>query len=172
MKWLIVKGALIALPLFIVMGLLGNLVGVLTFFIFLRLKKGTFNGFLKFSTFVSFAIGALLFAIMGMFYASFTSLLTTYIAKWLAIIIVIILLFLISRYNFKEVRLLHSKNIRLSTHEFYGDEKYLKHIQFVNENVLLGCMLLFPSFIFFLIFPSLADKISLGLNSYLLSLLI
>jgi len=169
MTWYIIKGALMALPIFIVMGIVANLIGVLTLSIFGKTEKDNINGFLKFSIFVSFIIGAIFFAVMGMFYASYTLLLTAYIAKWLAIILVTIFLILISSYNFKEVRLLHNKNVLFASNDFFDNGKYSKHSQVVNENILLGCMLLFPAFIFFLIFPSLADKISLGLNSYLIS---
>ena len=108
---------------------------------------------------------------MGMFYATYTLFLTTYMTKWLSIILVVLFLLLLSRYTFKEVRSIHEKNILIASYEFYGKGKYSKHSQVINENVLLGCMLLFPSYVFFLIFNNLADKFSFGLNSWLLSLI-
>lgn len=158
-----------AFPIFIVMGIVGNLIGVLMLSIFSKTGNDNINGFLKFSIFISFIIGAFFFAIMGMFYASYTLLLTAYKAKWLAVILVVLYLILISRYNFKEVRSLHTKNILFASYDFYEEGKYSKYSQVVNENVLLGCMLLFPSYVFFLFFHNVADKISLGLNSYLTS---
>lgn len=158
-----------ALTIFIVMGVVGNLIGVIALFIFAKTEKENISGFLKFSIFVSFIIGAIFFAIMGMFYASYTLLLTAYMAKWLAIVLVAFFLILISSYNFKEVRSLHNKNVLFASYDFYDDGKYSKHSRVVNENVLLGCMLLLPAYIFFLIFPNLADKVSFGLNSFLIS---
>lgn len=160
-----------AFPIFIAMGLIGNIIGAFAFFLFTKTKSNDINGFLKFSIFISFFIGAIFFYLMGMFYAAFTLSLSTYMAKWLAILLVIIFLILLTRYTFKEVRYIHEKNILIPNYEFYDKGKYLKHIQVVNENILLGCMVLFPSYIFFLIFNNLADKLSFGLNSWLLSFL-
>jgi hypothetical protein len=169
MKWFIIKGALMAFPIFIVMGIVGNLFGLMSLSIFSKTGKDNINGFLKFSIFLSFVIGAIFYTIMGMFYASFTLLLTSYMVKWLAIILVAIFLIFIVRYNYKEVRSLHNKNLLFASYDFYDNGKYSKHSQVVNENVLLGFIMLFPAYIFFLIFPSLADKVSFGLNSYLIS---
>lgn len=169
MKWQLIKGALMAFPIYIVMGIVGNLIGGLAFAIFNKTKHSNINGFLKVSIFISFFIGAIFFFIMGMFYASYTLFLTIYMAKWLAIILVVFFLLLLSRFTFKEIRSIHEKNIRFASFDFYENGKYFKHSQVVNENVLLGSMLLFPSYIFFLVFNNLADKILFGLNSYLLS---
>jgi len=169
MTWFFIKGVLMTFPFFIIMGIVGNLIGVLTLSIFTKTGHQNINGFIKFSIYVSFIIGAFFFGVMGMFYASYTVLLTAYMAKWLAIIVVTLLLISISRYTFKEVRSLHNKTILFASYEFYNEGKYSRHSQVVNENILLGLMLLLPSYIFFLIFDNLADKIFMGLNSYLIS---
>lgn len=171
MTWSIIKGAFMMIPIFILMGITGNIIGASALGIFTKTKSENINGFLKLSIYISYGVGAIFFYIMGMFYASFTLLLANYSAKWLAIIIVSLFLFIISKYTFKEVRLLHNKNVLLAPYEFYEKGKYYKQSQVVNENVLLGVMLIFPCYIFFLIFPGLADKLSFGLNSYLISLI-
>ena len=160
-----------AFPIFIAMGIVANIIGGLIFAIFTKTKNSNINGFLKISIFISFIVGAIFFYLMGMFYATYTLFLTTYMTKWLSIILVVLFLLLLSRYTFKEVRSIHEKNILIASYEFYGKGKYFKHSQVINENVLLGCMLLFPSYVFFLIFNNLADKFSFGLNSWLLSLI-
>lgn len=171
MIWTFIKGCLMMAPIFILLGITGNIVGAVALGIFSKTKSENINSFLKLTIYISYFVGGIFFFIMGMFYASFTLLLTGYMAKWLAIIIVIIFLLIISKYTFKEVHLLHNKNILLGPYEFYEKEKYYKQCQVVNENVLLGCILLFPSYIFFLFFNNIADKLSFGLNSFLISLI-
>jgi hypothetical protein len=168
MTWTFVKGGLMMVPIFIIMGIIGNLVGAIALGIFTKSKSENINSFLKLTIYLSYFVGAVFFLLMGMFYASFTLLITCYMAKWLAIILVSIFLLIINKYTFKEVRLLHNKNILLGPYEFYEKEKYYKQSHVVNENVLLGGMLIFPAYIFFLIFNGLADKLSFGFNSYLI----
>ena len=170
MQWHIMKGVLMAFPIFFAMGIIGNIIGALTFFIFTKTKSNNINGFLKFSIILSFIVGVFFFCFTGMFYAAFTVFLYTYMTKWLSIIIVILYLLLLTKYTFKEIRPLHEKNTRIPAYDFYEKGKYFKHMQVVNENILLSCMVLFPSYIFFLIFNDFADKLSFGLNSWLLSL--
>jgi hypothetical protein len=169
MIWDLIKGALMAFPIFIVMGIVGNLIGGLTLAIYSKTGNYNINGFLKISTIVSFIIGGIFFFIMGMFYASYTLHLAINISKWIAVILVTIFLILISIYTFKEVRNLHDKNTLLASYDLFDTGKYRKHRQVVNENILLGSIMLFPSYILFLIFDNLADRVSLGLNSFLMS---
>lgn len=159
------------------MGLIGNLVGIISFTLFLK-KYPTevdvtirINHFLKTTIWICFFVGGLFFIIMGMLYASFTLLLSTHIVKWLAIILVVIFLLVINTYIFKEVKSLNQKNILFLDFDFYhtNKKKYSNYTQVVNQNVLSGGLLLLPSYIFFLIFNELADKLSFGLNSFLLS---
>ena len=171
MTWQLIKGALMAFPIFIAMGIVGYIIGALVFSIFIKTKNNNINDFLKISIFISFIIGAIFFYIMGMFYSAYTLFLTTYMTKWLAIVFVVLFLLLLSRYTFKEVRSIHEKNVLIASYEFYDKGKYSKHSQAVNENILLGCVILFPSYIFFLIFNNLSDKLSFGLNSWLLLLI-
>lgn len=171
MTWQLIKGVLMAFAIFVAMGISGNIIGGFAFSIFTKKRSDNINSFLKVSIFISFIIGAIFFYLMGMFYASYTLFLTTYMTKWIAIILVVVFLLLLSRYTFKEVRSIHEKNVLVSPYEFYNKGKYSKHGQVVNENVLLGCMVLFPSYIFFLLFNNLADRLSFGLNSWLMSLI-
>jgi hypothetical protein len=169
MIWDLIKGCLMAFPIFILMGIIGNLIGVLSLAIFSKIGNYNINGFLKISIFISFIVGAVFFFIMGMFYASYTLYLTTNISKWFAVMFVSIFLVLISIYTFREVRNLHNKNILIASYDFFDNGKYRKHRQVVNENILLGSIVLFPSYILFLIFNDLANRLSLGLNSFLMS---
>lgn len=166
-----IKGALLALPIYVIMGFLGNLIGVLMLNVFSKTKNDNINSFLKISIYVFFSIGALFFSVMGMFYASYTLLLYQYLSKWLATTLVVLYLILLSRFNSKEIRSLHTKTSNFSSYDFYQEGKYSKYCQFVGENLLLGGLVLLPSFIFFLYFNNLTEKLSFELNSFLLSFL-
>ena len=96
MTWFFIKGVIMTFPIFIIMGIVGNLIGGLTLSIFTKTgHHKNVKGFLKFSIYVSFIIGAFFFAVMGMFYASYTFLLTSYMAKWLAITLTVIFLLIL-----------------------------------------------------------------------------
>ncbi len=158
-----------AFPLFIAMGIIGILIGRLIFAMFINSKSENINSFLKLSIWIFFIVGAIFFFIMGMFYASYTLSATTYMPKWLAITLVSILLLLIYSYTFKEIKALHNKNVLFVPSDFYNSRKYFNYGQVVNEYVLSAGLVLLPSYIFFLIFNNLADKLSFGLNSFLMS---
>lgn len=169
MLWFILKGVLMALLIFVIMGIVGNIVCGMVFFLFSATSNQNIKRFLRLSVSISFTIGLFFFFVMGMFYASYTLLLAEHFAKWLVITFTIIFLLIMYRYTFKEVQSLHKKNALISAYEFYKKDKYLKHIRVVNESILLGGIILLPSYIFFLIFNNLADTLSLGINSYLIS---
>lgn len=171
MIWTLIKGGLIMAPIFIIMGIVGNIIGAIALIIFLKLKGENINRFLKLTIYVSYFIGGISFIIMGMFYSSFTLFLIEYMPKWFAVIIILLFLSTITKYTFQEIRLLHSKNILLAPYEFFEKEKFLKQSQVVSENILIGVVFVFPAYIFFLIFNDLADSLSFGLNSFLISLI-
>lgn len=173
MKWYLIKGGLIIFPLFIAMGLIANLIGLLSFFIFSKSNK-YINDFLKISIWISFFIGFIGFSYMGMFYASYTLTLTPYMVKWLAIIIVLSFILVIVYYSSKEYKSLTRKTIAFNYGHFQfhpRNNPYINHSQIVNQSVFQACPMLLISFIFFLFFNGLADTLSFGLNSFLLSLI-
>lgn len=158
-------------PLFIAMGLIANIVGLLSFTIFSKLRK-PIDVFIKISIWISSIIGLIGFSVIGMFYATFTLSLTIFFKKWFAITIVSIFILIIISYASKEYLTLSKKNAYLNYSDFQLDptnKPYYNHSKIVNQYVLQSYPYLSFSYIFFLIFNGLADKLSFGLISYFMS---
>ncbi len=171
MKWYLLKGTLMLFPFFISMGVIGNLVGLVSFFIYSKSNK-RLEEFLKISIWISFFIGFVFFLIMGMFYATYSLTLTHFMKKWLAIIIVLIIILITVYYSNKEFKEITKKTFRLTDADFMIDgtiNPYINHGQVVNQALFSSSPFILISYIFFLIFNGLADTLSFGLNSYLIS---
>ena len=159
------------------MGLIGNIAGFISFSLHKNLKTPE-NNFEKRSIRISYFIGLIMFAIMGMFLASFVLSLSKYTSMWLAIPLGLLFVLLVYYYSGKEAKEIAKRRINRTVNDFNNlslDEvkmnTYRKHSTIVNQNVLYGSISLIPSYIIFLVFNRLADTLSFGLNSYLLSLI-
>ena len=110
------------------------------------------------------------FSLMGLFYASYTHALTKYMKLWLAIIAVSVFIIYIYIHTVKEYMKLKNK---LHSNASYLDLSEITNFSIHNrlntKTVFSSGHFLVISYIFFLIFNNLADKLSFGLNSYLLS---
>ena len=171
MKWYLIKSGFIILSLFLTMGLIGNIIGLITFTISSKLRK-SIDDFLKISIWISFFVGLIGFVIMGMFYATYALSLTTYITKWLAISLVLVLILIIIFYSRKEYLALSKKTIHFNYGDFQFNrvsKPYANHSQVVNQSILSSYPFLIISYVIFLIFNDWADKFSFGLSSYLMS---
>ena len=84
MTWYLIKAAIMIFAIFISMGLIGNIVGIISFGLHKQLKTHQDN-FEQRSIWISFIIGLIMFAIMGMFLASFVLSTSKHASMWLAI---------------------------------------------------------------------------------------
>lgn len=168
MTWFLIKGLLLLFAFFILTGTIGNLFG----WLFFKLSKSLNNGWLLVASTIFLIIFSILcFSFMGLFYASFTYALTTYIKLWLAIIIVSVFVIYVYIHTVKEYMKLKNK---LQSDEFnfnpHNSEYHIRnHVN--TKTILSSGYFIVLSYIFFLVFNNLAGKFSFGLNSYLLSLI-
>lgn len=168
MTWFLIKGLLLLFAFFIASGTIGNICG----WLFFKLSKVLKNEWLLVAStifLITFSIAS--FSFMGLFYASFTYALTTYMKLWFAIIIVSIFILYFYIHTVKEYMKLKNK---LQSDEFnFNTRNSEYHIRnHVNTKTILSSgYFIVLSYIFFLIFNSLADIFSFGLSSWLLSLL-
>ncbi len=176
MTWYIIKGAIMIFAIFIFMGLIGNIVGIISFWLHRQLRTPQYN-FEQLSIWISFFIGVIMFAIMGMFLASFVLSLSKNISLWLGIPMSLLLVLLIIYHSNREAKSITMRRINKTSSDINNlsiDElkknTYKKHSSIVNQNVLTGYYSILPSLIFFLIFNGTADTLSFGLKSFLLSL--
>lgn len=165
------KGLLMLFPIYLAMGIVGNLVGALLLLLFTVIKKTSVDLYLFISTLICSIVGMIFFAILGMFYAAFALFISSYISLWITIAVTVVFLVVLTKYNYRAILKLHYKNKSIKIYDFDDTANYYKNIQLVNESILLGWITLFPSFILFLIFPTLSDKLSFGLSSYLITLI-
>lgn len=168
MIWFLIKGLLLLFAFFIATGTIGNLFG----WLFFKLSKVLNNErLLVASTIFLIIFSIACFSLMGLFYASFTYALTTYMKLWFAIIIVSVFILYIYIHTVREYMKLKSKlqsdefNFNLRNSEYH----IRNHIN--TKTILSSGHFIVLSYIFFLILNSLADKFSFGFNSWLLSLL-
>ena len=168
MTWFLIKGFLLLFAFFIATGTIGNLFG----WLFFKMSKSLNNDWLPLaSTIFLILFSILCFSFMGLFYASFTYALTTYMKLWFAIVIVSIFIIYIYIHTVKEYMKLKNK---LQSDEFnFNPRNSEYHIRnHVNtKTILSNGHFIVLSYILFLIFNNLADKVSFGLNSYVLSLI-
>lgn len=168
MTWFLIKGLLLLFAFFILTGTIGNLFG----WLFFKLSKSLNNGWLLVASTIFLIIFSILcFSFMGLFYASFTYALTTYMKLWFAIIIVSVFIVYIYIHTVKEYMKLKTK---LQSDEFNFNPRNCEyHIRnHVNtKTILSNGHFIVLSYIFFLIFQNIADKFSFGLNSSILSLI-
>ena len=172
MTWYLIKGFLVVFGVFIAMALIGNFIGIVQFSLYKNARS-----FEKYSIRISFIIGMLSFIIMGMFLASFAYSLVNQMSLWLSVSLTLFFVLSIHYLTYKETREMTVRRMNRQASEINNLEihhiknTFSKHSQIINQNVLNGYIALLPSCIFFLIFNSLADKFSFGLNSYLLNLI-
>ena len=168
MTWFLIKGLLLLFAFFIATGIIGNLFG----WLFFKLSKGLNNDWLLVASTIFLIIFSIVcFSFMGLFYASFTYALTTYMKLWFAIIIVSIFIIYVYIHTVREYMKLKKK---LQSDEFnFNPSNSEYHIRnHVNTKTILSSgSFIVLSYIFFLIFNNLAEKFSFGFNSWLLSLL-
>jgi hypothetical protein len=168
MTWFLIKGLLLLFAFFILTGTIGNLFG----WLFFKLSKSLNNDWLLVASTIFLIIFSILcFSFIGLFYASFTFALTTYMKLWLAIIIVSV--FVISIYIHTVKEYLKLKN-KLQSEDFnFNPRNSEYHIRnHVNTKTILSSgYFIVLSYIFFLIFQNLADKFSFGLTTSILSLI-
>lgn len=168
MTWFLIKGLLMLFAFFILTGTIGNLFG----WVFFKLSKGLKNDWLLVvSTLFLIIFSILCFSFMGLFYASFTYALTTYMKLWLAIIIVSVFIIYVYMHTVREYMKIKSK---LQSDEFNFNTRNSEYHIRNHDNtktILSSGYFIVLSYIFFLIFNNLADKLSFGLNSWLLSFL-
>ncbi len=173
----VIKAVLVVFAIFISLGLIGNFVGIISFVLHKQLRTQQDN-FEKGSIWVSFIIGLIMFAIIGMFLATFILSLSEFTSVWVLIPIGLFFVLAIIYYSNKEAKAItmrrinkNASNINHLSIDELRKNTYKKHSSIVNQNVLTGNYSLLPSYIIFLIFSGSADTISFGLNSFLLSLI-
>jgi len=143
MTWFLIKGLLLLFAFFIFTGTIGNLFGWL----------------LVASTIFLIIFSILCFSFMGLFYASFTYALTTYMKLWFAIIIVSVFIIYIYIHTVKEYMKLKTK-LQSDAFNFnpLNSEYYIRnHVN--TKTILSSGHFIILSYIFFLIFNNLADKL-------------
>lgn len=168
MTWFLIKGLLLLFAFFISTGTIGNMFGWLFFKLSSKLNN---DWLLVASTIFLIIYSASAFSLIGMFYASYTYALTTYMKLWFAIVIVSVFIIYIYIHTVREYMKLKNK---IQSDEFnynpHISEYHKRH--HVNTKIILSNgLFIVLSFVFFLIFNEFADKFSFGLNSSILSLL-
>ena len=168
MTWFLIKGLLLLFAFFILTGTIGNLFG----WLFFKLSKKLNNEWLLVASTIFLIIFSIIcFSFIGLFYASYTHALTKYMKLWFAVIIVSVFIIYIYIHTVKEYMKLKNK---LQSDAFiynpHNSEYYIRnHVN--TKTILSSGYFIVISYIFFLIFNNLADTLSFGINSYLLSLI-